>query len=164
MEKILARLYNEGNSKVVAKVELSDPCHNGHNDFAITAKVYDKSGKCCWGLVSYGTCHEYIIKVIPELAKFIPLHLADEQGKPLYYFANTIYWYYERGLKEAAKYMRASNDLAEKIFGEYKAQEDKSSPYCKENQELWDNILNKYGIFDQWQKEADKLKAFIQEK
>lgn len=164
MEKIITGFYNEGNSKVVAKVELSDPCHNGHNDFAITAKVYDKCGKCSWGFVSYGACHEEIIKAIPELAEFITLHLADEQGKPLYYFDNTIYWYIEKGINEAAKYMRASRDLAEKVFKEYEAQEDKSSPYCEENQVLWDKVLVKYGIFEQWQKEADRLKAFIQEK
>lgn len=164
MEKVITKIYDNGNRKAVIKVELSDPCHNGHNDFAITAELYVATKNGRWKLDVLGACHDEIIKACPELAEFIPLHVAEENGKPLYYFANTIYWYYEKGLDEAAKYMRVSKDLAEKVLKDYEAHEDKSSPYCKENQDLWDKVLTKYGIFAQWQKEADKLKAFIQEK
>lgn len=31
-----------GRRKIVLKARLSDPCRNGHNDFAFTADVYKK--------------------------------------------------------------------------------------------------------------------------
>ena len=33
-----------GRRKIVLKARLSDPCRNGHNDFAFTADVYKKIG------------------------------------------------------------------------------------------------------------------------
>lgn len=32
-----------GRRKIVLKARLSDPCRNGHNDFAFTADVYKKN-------------------------------------------------------------------------------------------------------------------------
>lgn len=42
MKKAITRFSKDGKTKVVLHVRLSDPCRNGHNDFAFTADVYKK--------------------------------------------------------------------------------------------------------------------------
>ena len=44
------------------KIRLSDDCHNGHADFAITGDFYDyvEGGHCC------GCIHEIIEAIYPE--------------------------------------------------------------------------------------------------
>lgn len=42
MKKVITRFSKDGKTKVVLHVRLSDPCGNGHNDFAFTADVYKK--------------------------------------------------------------------------------------------------------------------------
>lgn len=43
MKKAITRFSKDGKTKVVLHVRLSDPCRNGHNDFAFTADVYKKN-------------------------------------------------------------------------------------------------------------------------
>ena len=43
MKKAITRFSKDGKTKVVLHVRLSDPCGNGHNDFAFTADVYKKN-------------------------------------------------------------------------------------------------------------------------
>lgn len=61
-------------------IRYDDSCNNGHNTFSITV-----DGR------NFGGCmHDEIIKVRPELKKFIKWHLCSTDG-PLHYIANTIY-------------------------------------------------------------------------
>lgn len=69
------------------KIRLSDDCHNGHADFAITGDFYDyvNGGHCC------GCIHEIIEAICPELKPFINLHLCDAKGAPMYAQGNGFY-------------------------------------------------------------------------
>ena len=87
---------------LVATVRYNDECRNGHNSFAITGSLYDRSGyisgesstvntdgKKLW-LGSCGCLHEDIARRIPELAPFIKWHLVSSDA-PMHYIANTMY-------------------------------------------------------------------------
>lgn len=72
------------------KIRYDDSCNNNHNTFSITV-----DGR------NFGGCmHSEIIKVRPELKKFIKWHLCSADG-PLYYIANTIYHIRENNIKYA---------------------------------------------------------------
>lgn len=87
---------------LIAEVRYDDECNNGHNTFAITGELYDRSdripygasvknssGKTLW-LGSCGCLHEEIAKRFPELAPFIKWHLVNTDG-PMHYIANSTY-------------------------------------------------------------------------
>lgn len=86
---------------LIAKVRYDDRCSNGHNTFAITGELYDRSdripeasvknssGKTLW-LGSCGCIHEEIVKRFPELAPLIKWHLVSSDG-PIHYVANSLY-------------------------------------------------------------------------
>ena len=86
---------------IIAEVRHDDECGNGHNTFAITAKVYEKyqqpheptvtheNGKTLW-LNMCGCCHEIVAKHFPELAPLLKWHLVSTDY-PLHYYQNTVY-------------------------------------------------------------------------
>lgn len=82
---------SEGNTMRI-NISLNDKCNNGHQDFAITADIWEK-GKpmndryCIMG----GCCHEEILKVHPELQIFVNLHLCDYKGIPMHAVENGFY-------------------------------------------------------------------------
>ena len=88
---------------LVATVRHDDSCGNGHNSFAITADLYDRTdalrgepstvhaatGKRLW-CGAGGCLHDEVAAHIPELAPFIKWHLCSTD-EPMHYVANTIY-------------------------------------------------------------------------
>lgn len=76
----------------VIKIKLNDECKNGHQDFSITANLYEhgkpKSERNCIG---GGCCHDDILKIAPEFKQFVNLHLCDKDGIPMYASANGYY-------------------------------------------------------------------------
>jgi hypothetical protein len=76
----------------VIKIKLNDECKNGHQDFSITADLYEhgkpESDKYCLG---GGCCHDDILKIAPEFKQFVNLHLCDKDGIPMYASANGYY-------------------------------------------------------------------------
>ena len=60
------------------KIRLSDDCHNGHADFAITGDFYDyvEGGHCC------GCIHEIIEAIYPEFKPFIDRTCAMPKERP----------------------------------------------------------------------------------
>lgn len=75
--------------KLVIKCRLNDECRNGHEDFSLTADIYDKRGVDIGG----GCCHDEILAVAPEFAQFARLHLSDANGCPMHAASNGFYWY-----------------------------------------------------------------------
>lgn len=74
--------------KIVVTIKLVDDCHNGHQDFSITADIYDSKGRYIGG----GCCHDIINKVFDNKYKdFCDLHLCDWQGFPMYAVENGFY-------------------------------------------------------------------------
>ena len=60
--------------------------------FSITADIQDKLANGRWYDSGGGCCHDEIAEAFPELADLIPWHLCDDDGSPMYYIANAIYW------------------------------------------------------------------------
>lgn len=80
-----------GDEKTVIKIKLNDECKNGHEDFSLTADIYEKTPRG-WRYVGGGCCHEHILKLKPELAPFAALHLSDVDGVPMHAASNAWYW------------------------------------------------------------------------
>lgn len=131
--------------RIITKVSLDDDCHNNMCDWSITANIdyKNKYGKYieCIG----GCCHEEIIKHCPELAKFIPLHLSNHYGAPMYPEANGTYHAKKSGMKVTMEYLRISEE-----------------EYIELSSAVDDELYFKYqlfnlGIVDRWKRESDVL-------
>lgn len=135
---------NETQYKITAKVSLDDDCKNGMYDFSVTADIYEqrKNGHFVW--VGGGCCHEEIQKRCPELAKFIPLHLCDHYGAPMYPESNGHYHLQNSGKDTTINYLRITED-------EYNAFS------LAEDEKYFKYLLFSLGIVDRWKKEADTL-------
>ena len=87
--------YYGATLKFTATFSLDDDCKNGVCDFSITGDAIctvGKQGICKKGEYIYGgCCHDKIAKYFPELVPFIPLHLSNEFGQPMYPVDNFIY-------------------------------------------------------------------------
>lgn len=104
----------EGDTLII-KIRLSDPCKNGHNDFAITGDTYQKDKPLTDKYFLSGGCiHDTILSVKPSLKLFVDLHLSDEQGLPMYAVENGYFWF-NNDIKTFAKYMRIDLDTAKEL-------------------------------------------------
>ena len=140
------RLFVENGTqyKIIAKVSLNDDCKNGMYDFSITADIYEKKRNGSFNWYAGGCCHEEIEKRFPELAKFIPLHLCNHYGAPMYPEANGLYHLQNSSKETTVNYLRITED-------EYNAL------YLAEDQKYFKYLLFSLGIVERWEKEADTL-------
>jgi len=140
------RKYN-----IVATAQLDDECNNKSYSFSITGKLQllHKNGRT--RCVSCGCIHEEISKHFPQLKKFIPLHLCNHLGQPLYPEANGQYHISNSEQQVAMRYLRITEE-------EYNAlsafTDDDERTYFK-------GLLFKLGIVDRWKKEADEFIKFL---
>lgn len=130
--------------KITANVSLDDDCKNGMSDFSVTADIYEKkqNGRFYW--CAGGCCHEEIEKRCPELAKFVPLHLCNHYGAPMYPESNGLYHLHNSGKVSTMEYLRITED-------EYNALS------LAEDEKYFKYLLFSLGIVDRWKKEADSL-------
>lgn len=146
------RIYTEDGAelKLVVKISLGDDCKNKICDWSITADIYCKMNEH-WVFGAGGCCHKEIEKVFPELAKFIPLHLSNHYGAPLYPTGNGIYHIKKSDKKVAMDYLRISeeeyNELSKAVDYEL---------YFK-------YLLFDLGIVARWKKESDELIAELEQ-
>lgn len=82
-----------GKEKTVIKIRLNDECRNGHEDFSLTADIYEKDGRGQYRESGGGCCHEHILKLRPDLKQFETLHLCTFEGVPMHAFGNAFYWF-----------------------------------------------------------------------
>lgn len=147
--------YVENGEKYVITVtaKLADECKNGHCDFSITGDIVRiaRNGRRIWA--GGGCCHEAIAKRFPELRKFIPLHLCNYLGMPMYPEANGQYFMKE-GKEKATEYLRLKDGEFEVLA---KAKDEAERPYFK-------YLLFSLGIVARWKDEADEFIAFLEEK
>lgn len=138
MKYLVSKTFKGG--KITVEIRLSDDCKNGVCDFAITADIYElrANGRYVWA--SGGCQHEEIRKHFPEFSDFIPLHLSNVYGQPMYPVENGLYWLKSEGVEKCAEYLRISTAQA--------AQLSKEKDYFKYQ-------LFALGIVDQWRREAD---------
>lgn len=140
------RLFVENGTqyKIIAKVSLNDDCKNGMYDFSITADIYEKKRNGSFYWCAGGCCHEEIEKRCPELAKFIPLHMCNHYGAPMYPEANGLYHLQNSSKETTVNYLRITED-------EYNALS------LAEDQKHFKYLLFSLGIVERWKKEADTL-------
>lgn len=80
----------KGNEKLIIELRHDDECGNGHNTFAITADLYEKTKHGTWGWRAGGCLHDEIAQWAPAIAPFIKWHLCSTDG-PMHYIANSMY-------------------------------------------------------------------------
>ena len=82
----------KGTERLKVTIRLNDECKNGHEDFAITAELFDITPKGeRWSAV--GCLHDEIARFFPEFAPFIALHLCNHEGVPMHGIANGFHWF-----------------------------------------------------------------------
>lgn len=143
MHKITTK--DEDGNKMIVTIRLDDDCKNGHNDFSITGNVY-KDGK----FISGGCIHDEILKVLPELKIFVDLHLSDAKGVPMYAIEKSYYYLSKEGIKTMQDYLRVTDEQAQILAT---AEDSKHLQY----------LVDTLNIPAQWQKEADKAIAILEE-
>lgn len=159
-----SRTTEDRKIKVVFFARLSDPCRNGHNDFAFGADVYEKLNKSNrYSEISSGAIFSddrlsLIEELFPDVVKFLPLHLTDEQGKPMYYVENAVYHFKNKGVKRGAEYLNIDEETASKIWDKIKVLDDSDRKEFRMNVE---KIYSEFGLFDKWQKLADECKEYF---
>ena len=138
-------IYKEerSNSEITVRVtvRLDDECKNGHEDFSVTADVYqygkpkiDKYMVCC------GCCHEDILQLFPEFKQFVDLHLCDVNGAPMYAVSNGFY--------------HIGNNPDKWVEYNHLTQEEAKQMPLVENEKHYQYLLNKLGVLDRWKAEA----------
>lgn len=83
----------KGNSQILQKYNLTKVvatfvCHEQAPYFSVTGEAY-RDGI----LVMAGTIHDLILELMPEAKKYIPLHLSDQYGIPMYALENGFYYF-----------------------------------------------------------------------
>lgn len=141
----------DGNPMYI-KIRLDDECKNGHQDFSITASIYEK-GKPQTDryFIAGGCCHDEIIKAHPELQIFVNLHLCDWEGVPMYAVENGFY-HLTNGFNNTKP--EAANFKTE--FCEYYRITGKQFDTLKtaKNKLQYALMLQSLGILKQWKEEA----------
>jgi len=146
----VTQLYNNGNNKITVKIRLNDECNNGHQDFSITADLWEKyNGKM--KDAGGGCCHDEILKVFPEFKIFTELHLCDYLGNPMYADANGFYH-----LKEGMQ--------GGQTFAEYYGMTEEQYNVVKiaEDQKHYNYLIRKSGVVKAWRAKAKKAIKLIE--
>lgn len=130
--------------KITSKVSLDDDCKNTMYDFSVTADIHYKGKNGRFYEYSCGCCHEEIQKHCPEIAKFIPLHLCNHYGAPMYPEANGFYHLQNSGKAATMNYLRITED-------EYNALS------LAEDKKYFKYLLFSLGIVTRWKEESDTL-------
>lgn len=154
---------NDSTANILIKIRLDDECKNGHQDFSITATIWEigkaRTERNC---IAGGCCHEDILEVRPDLRLFVDLHLADYTGVPMYAVENGIYHMKNQYFSE---YRKITPEEFKAEFCEYyritPAQYDELKT-CK-NVLRYAIKLQRLGVLEQWKKEADKAIAMLEE-
>lgn len=143
-----------GNKHIFVTTQLNDECKNGHQDFAITADIYEKDKpKIDRYWLGGGCCHEEILKAFPEFKMFVDLHLCDYLGNPMYATANGFYH-----LKNGFNNEPVNSPNFENKFCEYYriSKEDFKTLSGAESKTHYAILLMELDIPAKWKKQADK--------
>jgi hypothetical protein len=151
----------DGNTMTI-KIRLNDECKNGHQDFAITADIWQK-GKpktdAYW--IAGGCCHEEILKVRPSLKLFVDLHLCDYKGIPMYAVENGFYH-----LREGFNSSKPGDENFKKEFCDYYriTSDQFNTLNTSENTTQYALHIMDLGILTQWEAQANEAIRFLEEK
>lgn len=151
---------SQGNPMYI-KIRLNDECNNGHQDFAITADIYQNGKpKIDKYFIAVGCCHEEILKARPDLKIFVDLHLCDYKGIPMYATANCFYF-----LRNGFNNVKPDNEVFKTEFCEYYriTPEQFDILNTSENEIQLSIHIIELGILDQWETQANKAISILEE-
>jgi len=141
----------EGNA-VYIKIRLNDECKNGHQDFAITATIYEKGKpQTDRNMIAGGCCHDEIVKARLDLKIFVNLHLCDYEGIPMHAVENGFYH-----LTNGFNNVKPEQAEFKTKFCEYYRMTGKQFDTLKtaKNKLQYALMLQSLGILTQWKEEA----------
>lgn len=153
--------HDKDGNPIYIKIRLNDECKNGHQDFSITADIYEKDKpKADRYFICGGCCHDEIIKARPDLKIFVNLHLCDYEGIPTYAVENGFY-HLRNGFNNTKP--EDSNFKAE--FCDYYRISSEQFDILNEsrNQLQYALQLDGLGILKQWKKEANEAIKMLEE-
>jgi len=156
--------------RTTIKLKLADDCRNGHEDFSLTADIYEKDKRGVWRDVGGGCCHDHILELMPELKPFAELHLCTWEGVPMHAAANG--WYWLQGVRpEIADHNKnlgachggtgsgaKTPQECRRIFGEHfrlsEAEIDQILALAPRSEKELQIIVENMGLPARWKKEA----------
>lgn len=140
-----------GGVDILVKIQLTDECKNGHEDFSITGDTYEAGKRGDRAHISGGCIHEEIEKHFPEFIPFIRLHLCDHKGVPMHAGGNMFY-HLEHGFNRT----KVSDPKFKDEFCEYYRVTPEQFDVLRtcEGKNVLLYRLETLGVFDQWEKEA----------
>lgn len=142
------------------EISLADECKNGHQDFHITADLYQHGKpKTDRYWISGGCQHEEILAVRPDLKIFVNLHGCDYLGAPMATASNMLY-HLRNGFNNTKP--DAPTFQAEYIDC-YRIGPDQFTALkqCK-NEIQFSLALQSLGILNQWETEAMKATEILE--
>lgn len=142
MEKLVYKTsVTKGSKTTRITIKLADDCHNGHQDFSITADIFE-GGRFAAG----GCCHDGISRITEgDFDDFISLHLSDSNGIPLDAVANGFY------------HIKQEKLTPERFCECYRVTQAQYLKLAKaEDQDHYGILLEDLGIIQQWKAEAEK--------
>lgn len=147
--------------QVFITIRLDDDCKNGHQDFAITANIYEAgkptSERYC---IAGGCCHDDIIAARPDLKLFVDLHLSDYDGVPMYAVENGFY-HLRKGLGDTKP---GAEDFKAKFCDYYRITGDQFDVLDRcETQIQYALAIQNLGILDHWKSQAKEAIKRLEE-
>jgi hypothetical protein len=150
-----------GQETIYISIRLDDKCGNGHQDFSITADVYEHpKSKASRYFAMGGCCHEEILKHFPEFKIFVDLHLCDYLGNPMYAVANGLY-HLQNGFNNTKP---DAPNFKEMFYSYYRITPEQYDVLStsEDKAQYWLN-LSQLQIPEQWKSQADKAIAILEE-
>lgn len=156
-----------GQEAIRVEIRLSDDCKNGHDDFAITATLFDRQqrkyeesievdGRTYW-CYGGGCCHDDILKAFPKFKIFVDLHLSDFNGVPMHPIGNGKY-HLENDYKIGLNYLRITEIEGKQLMKLIESQERKWQSLKKGIER--DLIKYFEEKFDQWEEKYPSFTEF----
>lgn len=151
---------SEGNPMYI-KIRLNDECKNGHQDFAITADIYEKGKpKTDRYFIAGGCCHDEIIAARPDLKIFVDLHLCDYKGIPMHAVENG-YYHLRNGFNDT---LPESPDFKDKFCDYYRVNAEQFATLNNSQNKLqYALTLQNLGILEQWESQANEAIKVLEE-
>lgn len=151
------------NQEISVTIELADDCKNGHQDFSITADIYEAGKrKIDKNFIAGGCCHDEILKAYPEFKIFVDLHLCDYNGVPMYAVANGYYFlkngFCNNGLKPDQKFF--DKEFCNYYNIDLSDFEELNKSF---NQTDFALKLESLGILQKWKDKAQKAIKYLEE-
>lgn len=137
---------------IFVTIELADECKNGHQDFSITADIYQAGKpKTDRYYIVGGCCHEEILKAFPEFKIFVDLHLCDYLGAPMHAVSN-MYYHIRKGFNQTPV---NDNKFKDEFCNYYRIQGDDFDTLNTAHSEThFAILLGGLGIPAQWEAQA----------